>query len=67
MSQTHRRPFAAARLLARSSWLIRSLMIVALATLGSCRFLADEFSWIDRAGPVAEQEQLAPSPIDDRP
>ena len=65
MSQTHQRPFASARLLSRSllTW---CLLIGAFATLGSCRFLADEFSWIDRAGPVAE-EQLAPSPIDDRP
>jgi hypothetical protein len=48
------------RLLGRAA-----LLLVALS-LGSCTFLADEFTWLNRAGPVAEPQDLPPSPILDR-
>ena len=48
----------------RRRWRARiagAALLLALATLGSCRFLADEFTWLDRAGPVADGEPDAPT------
>lgn len=42
-----------------------ALLLFALS-LGSCTFLADEFTWLNRAGPVAEPQDQPPSPIVDR-
>lgn len=42
-----------------------ALLLVALS-LSSCTFLADEFTWLNRAGPVAEPQDQPPSPIVDR-
>ena len=44
----------------------RICLFLFVLSLGSCRFLVDEFSMLDHAGPVAEPQIKAPSPIDDR-
>ena len=44
----------------------RAALLLFALSLGSCTFLADEFTWLDRAGPIAEPQDQAPSPIVDR-
>lgn len=44
----------------------RICLFLFVLSLGSCRFLVDEFSMLDHAGPVAEPQIKVPSPIDDR-
>lgn len=44
----------------------RALILLASLSLGSCTFLTDEFSWLNRAGSVAGPQQQAPSATSDR-
>jgi len=44
----------------------RALVLLSALMLGSCTFLADEFSWLDRAGSVAGPQQEPPSATSDR-
>lgn len=44
----------------------RVCLFLFVLSLGSCRFLVDEFSMLDHAGPVAEPQIKVPSPVDDR-
>ena len=47
----------------RSHRVARRLVAIAalllLATAGGCRFLVDEFAWLDRAGPVVDDPRVA--------
>ncbi|MFT4514282.1 MAG: hypothetical protein ACI89X_000795 [Planctomycetota bacterium] len=44
----------------------RAALLLFALSLGSCTFLADEFTWLNRAGPVAEPQDQPPSPVVDR-
>ena len=41
--------------------IVAAAWLLSLTVLGSCRFLADEFTWLDRAGPVADGQPDAPT------
>ena len=43
------------------------LCLLALASLGSCKFLSDEFVWLDRAGPVVERPDAPVEGVSLRP
>lgn len=53
---THAPVRCAARARRRRGWLLLVLPIVG----GGCSFLTDEFTWLDRAGPVAAGAPDAP-------
>ncbi len=44
----------------------RATLLLFALSLSSCRILADEFVWLNRAGPIAEPQDQPPSPIVDR-
>jgi len=44
----------------------RIVLLAVVVSLGSCRFLVDEFTRLDRAGPIAEPQEQAPSATVDR-
>ena len=44
----------------------RAAILLSALSLGSCTILADEFTWLNRAGPIAEPQDQPPSPIVDR-
>lgn len=44
----------------------RVLAVLAALMLGSCNFLLDEFTVLDKPGPVAEPQFVAPSGTSDR-
>lgn len=44
----------------------RTMLLLFALSLGSCTILADEFTWLNRAGPIAEPQDQPPSPIVDR-
>ena len=48
-------------------WSGRLAVVLMALSLSSCRFLADEFTRLDRAGLIAEPQQQAPTPTADRP
>jgi hypothetical protein len=48
------------------TWLVRGSVLMLLLSFGSCRYLLDEFTQLDRAGPIAEPQQPAPSATVDR-
>ena len=55
------------RRVARRTVRLLSVLLAALGA-GSCSFLADEFTWLDRAGPVADPAATAaPSGTAERP
>ena len=54
------------RLARAVSMLGRIVLLAVVVSLGSCRFLVDEFTRLDRAGPIAEPQEQAPSATVDR-
>ena len=45
----------------------RALILLSALMLGSCSFLVDEFSWLNRAGSVAGPQAQPLSATSDRP
>lgn len=38
----------------------RLIVLLAALSLGSCSFLMDEFTWLDKAGPTSEPQLVVP-------